>query len=765
MNKKAKIAILFSLSILLLVTLIYNIFYDVALVIFLFLFAYGTGAFFRLKGVNLIDRYFLQTALGLGVIGFFVWLTTLGNFHTKSIFLLPSIVVIALKHRSIVAAGKNIARYISAYSKRDVYLFPLLIFVFTFFLIVSSFPINQLNFDSLAKHIAIPIQIMVKTNWDYNVIESITFGDSALLPHMFSLYLLTLGATKGVVIFVTCISFLSLILMIRIAAKINRSQFVSLSIALLYLTTPLFYLLSTILYVDILPLFFVYAVILVLINFKSEAITKNLFAVAFIMGTSVFCKQTSLIYMVPLAFYIMVVLVQRYFSKEISLPGILKIVSGSIFLGLVVFLPCLLIVWIKTKNPLFPYMNDIFNSLYVPNEIFLDPFTNKLGLTISSIFSMIYHTSKNIELSDGGLGNYLILFIFTPLSLFFKDKRWRLFFLLLFIISGYFLITLFVYNIRYMIIALAIAIVPISIFIENVTGLFKNISLKTTARFLVISLLIFPSLFYIFLSNEPKMFQPGMFIPDGSFVENPNESVLKYIDEKDTLVLSLNDVFRGTFTGSFYSVSRYSMLLSSKLRDGVIGPVDFVKNFDYVLLDKRKPFINYTRDVMINPYANEVAGALELYKESDSHILYRVRRDSELISSEEFETPLIVSGKAPRKIDFSSGFLEYLAEIDAAPMGGEDEIRAIFWVEWYDENGRLIDTKKIPFRIYGGRKIYKSPLISDIPKNAERGVIYLVDQDEKDIELYSFRLTAFKRDDFLENLLSEYDKTWPHLSR
>ena len=76
MNKKAKIATLFSLLILLLVTLIYNILYDVALVIFLFFFAYGTGAFFRLKGVNLIDRYFLQTAVGLGVVGFFVWLSS-----------------------------------------------------------------------------------------------------------------------------------------------------------------------------------------------------------------------------------------------------------------------------------------------------------------------------------------------------------------------------------------------------------------------------------------------------------------------------------------------------------------------------------------------------------------------------------------------------------------------------------------------------------------------------------------------------------------
>ena len=91
-----------------------------------------------------------------------------------------------------------------------------------FYLIASSAPIHQ--YDALTKHIAIPFQMLNRTNWDYNVIESIVFGDYALLSYTLYLYLLALGGIKALVILNTILSFLLLVAILRIGSFIYKDK-------------------------------------------------------------------------------------------------------------------------------------------------------------------------------------------------------------------------------------------------------------------------------------------------------------------------------------------------------------------------------------------------------------------------------------------------------------------------------------------------------------------------------------------------------------
>ena len=326
---------LFLLAAVLLEAIYYNVAFDILLIIFLFSTAFALGSFFYVKGrLHTIDKVLVQLSLGFGIVGFIIWLTTFHNLNYKSLYLTLSFIALALRYRQLLRAAQYFRKIILMTNKRNKLFFPIILLFIFFYIINASYPI--LRSDGSVKHLSIPFSILNKTNWDYNVIEGVYFGDYALLSHMYSLFLLALGGTKALQLFVAAISFMSLLMLLRISAKINDSNLYINAISLLYLTTPIVFMFSNNLFVDIFPLFFFLAVLLLITNFRNDITSQNIFIIAFLMGSAIFAKQSAIYFLIPVLLFIACSALVSAFKERTYLPNkafLIKVIGSFLFLS------------------------------------------------------------------------------------------------------------------------------------------------------------------------------------------------------------------------------------------------------------------------------------------------------------------------------------------------------------------------------------------------------------------------------------------------
>ncbi|MBC8166530.1 MAG: glycosyltransferase family 39 protein, partial [Bryobacteraceae bacterium] len=77
--------------------------------------------------------------------------------------------------------------------------------------------------------------------------------------------------------------------------------------------------------------------------------------------------------------------------------------------------------WIRTGNPLFPFLNQIFRSPQFALEPLLDP-RFRQGVNWRSLYDATFHTSRFLESQDGALGlSYLVL---LPMTLIAFRRTW-----------------------------------------------------------------------------------------------------------------------------------------------------------------------------------------------------------------------------------------------------------------------------------------------------------------------------------------------------
>lgn len=388
----------------------FNIVFDYLLIIIMFLLALGMGGMFTIK-VHGIDSILVKIALGLGTIGFIVWITTFYDINAKSTFIVLGTLLFFYRYKYSLEDLHKVYYFIKNISSTHTSLLFIFMGALIFYVIPASYPIQQ--WDSLAKHIVIPSQILNHGYYDYNVVESIIFGDFALFSHMLYLFLLTFGATKALVLLNVMISFFTMLAVLRLASFLTKRVLPLNIIALLFLTTPLVYNYSTILNIDIYPVFFM-AVSLLLIQYdKIKFLMRNLPSIALLFGFAFFSKQVAFYMIVPIGAYVIFLIIKG--RKEIS-PGWFATILLSLGLFFLPFLPSMILIWYKTGNPLFPFLNEIFKSYYFPASNFQDPYVvwqRFLRLDFKSLWSIVFNTSNNTEYTNGGAGFHLLLLPFT----------------------------------------------------------------------------------------------------------------------------------------------------------------------------------------------------------------------------------------------------------------------------------------------------------------------------------------------------------------
>ena len=749
--------ILFSLlgTLFLLETVYFNIVFDFALLGLLFMTALSLGSYFKVK-VFAIDKVLVSLAIGLGVLGCLLWLSTFNNFNYKSLYLIFSIFIIYLRKEYLYKYISTIFNFTKHIYKSNSTLLFIIIVSFMFYIIAASAPIHQ--YDALTKHIAIPFQMLTSSHWDYNIIESIVFGDYALLPYTFYLYLLALGGVKSLVIFNTILSFLLLITILRIASFLYKDKVYFILISLLYVSMPLIYSQSTILYVDMIPLYFVFTGYLIVQYSSLRNIRLNIFYIGLISGIAMFAKQVAFFYIIPMIAYILYLVF--IYRKGLILKDSFTLVK-AIFVALIPFVPPILIIWYKTGNPLFPFMNGTFKSEYFPTNDFVDPFHKSiLGVDFHSLYSIVFETSKNVEMMPLGAGVYVLLAPIIFFGLFIKNKRKKFILLFLVTLGSYWLSTKFSYNIRYF---LGSLILLIPTFLYVLLLLSEKIKYgKYLVTFGIFSAFILQTAI-IFYSGNYLGFKRALLTPDESLIRLENSFILNNIPNKEKqFVLSNNDPFRGTFTGHFYVLNWHNSYLLGILKSGELTPANFLRQFDYYLVDKRLALSMYTRK--LDPENNDIKTLLEIYSQTDSHVLYKIKKEMSLLKEEVFDKAIVVKVDTPKIRVIQNNSKSYKIILDVEKIGKEDAMGR-YQINWSDKHGGFVGTSLIPFEVKDGRHIYTSNIIQNIPKNAYTGVFYLTSHDKIPIKIYGYKIFSMPNGKFLMEKLNTYGKKFPHLAK
>lgn len=746
--------ILAAVSVLFLAEVIYfNVMYDYLILALLLITAIGLGSFFA-KKISNYDRFFIQLAVGFGVLGCILWLSTLYSVNEKSVFFIGSMSLVIWRFKAIKKVLLNLLRISRfTYKRRPVFLI-LLIIAFEILNIPSLYPIWQ--YDSLAKHIAIPLQMLQKDHWDYNVVEFLGYGDYAILSHLFYYFLLALGSKKALVLLNMCFSISIFLILLRLSQHIIKHRIFPFILGFIYFTTPLIYSLSTIFYIDIVPIFFLAAALLLFRQMNSNKIVSQVYIMFFLLGSAFYAKQTAIYLIVPITF----VAVYYVFQKLGFKHGLKKLVI-SFFICIASFLPTICIIWFKTGNPVFPFMNTTFSSEYFPLINFEDPFNkNPLTFSIGSLLSIVFHTSENVESLDGGLGYYLLLIPFAPIVCIFAKNKYLLFVTYL-CFTSYFLSIQMTYNIRYffgtLVLCTLLSAIVLVMIIEKIV---KIKWLRTILISLAIIVLVVPNLKFIVTPANMWGIKKGMFQMHEELITNENERILAPINRKGVRVLSNNDPFRGTFLGEYYTLTWYNWLFTDQLQKGEIHSEDFLKAFDYYLVDKTRKYNFEDLFSMRNPATSNL---LTKVGETQTHDLFQVNQRTVIID-QQYPEPLRVNSLNPQVIPFKNISDQYQIDLELAVEESLGEMGR-WQINWMDNADQFISTSLVPFRLDQGRKHYRSDVIKDVPINAVVGLLYLTSHDKNYVYVYSVKLTSNARvkANVVDEILKQYGKKWPYL--
>jgi len=734
-------------AILLAVSLYYNIGYDLLLIGFMFATAYSLGQIITRTIMHRNYEDSLVFTIGIGCLGFLVWFVVMMNYQMLSILALGSVAVIILERESLKKCIYEVT------SNENSLQLCIGMFLFIMLIPSSAYPVAE--YDALAKHVVIPNRIANGVKFDYNVIESITYGDYAILPHMLFSYLMILKGTKAITLLVTLLSIIGFTSIYKIIREFGVSKLSEHSAIFVYFSTPIIYYLSTILYVDMIMIFFVLPAIYISVCWDREKVFESVGVVALLCGLAFYSKPNAIVYVAPVVMVTAVKSIMYAFNEKLEIMELFKQVILGIFWGCIAFFPSMAVVYYKTRNPLFPMMNNIFKSPYFPTGVFLDPFPNELGLNITSLLSIVFDTRKNFELHDGAIGYYPLLIILVPLLIWLyrketRDNMRKLFLLIVVSLGGYYLALKFAFNIRYFLTSIILFLPLVIISVDKIThNLKKN---QNLVLILVFIGLMVPNAQYIM----DHLIYPDVLSYHPELTKGLSNNILADINRKDVRILVYLDELRGEFIGEYYGLTWYNTFLYESLNEGRVSAVELLDSCDYYLEYKLDDRYNYLNDDYFSRDREEIRNKLELVAEDGYYKLFKVNRNVEL-KKHKYAEPIVVNVETPDVYSFEREYDEYQIVIDC--KADDPSAQGRWQINWYDENNNLVDLNLIPFNVVDENQ-YVSPWMQVTENQAKYGVLYINSHSQIEIEVSEYVLNGrhSKSDNFISNLVRKYNR-------
>ncbi|NQZ96965.1 MAG: glycosyltransferase family 39 protein [Myxococcales bacterium] len=753
-----------AIAIWLAMALYYKALFDVAVLALLLATAFSLGAFFRpRRDTRSAETLGFRLCIGIGVLAMLVWLSTFKNYHYRELYLTVSIVSIIWQRRKLWRAVRQIARTVVLHGRRNPVFLVAPFAVVTLFEIFASYPVSK--FDAITKHIAIPTKILHSTHYDYNVIESIIFGDSSLLTHMLALYLMAFGSKKGPIFLVAALSGLALIFLLRLLRKVcAKKRWPAALSVLVYGSTPLILLLSTAFYVDSVPLPFLLFAVAYVVMSRRDQIVGNTPALFFLMGSAFFAKQTAAYLVIP----IVVSLVWLHVAAVARSERHVLESARAFGVGLLLFvLPSagpLLIIWHKTGNPFFPMANAFFESPYFPIRNFADPFENPLGFDLGSLVSMVFHSNLNIEMGPGGFGLHVLLLPLAVLVPVFRRDR-RMILVVALVLGAYFCSTRVTYNLRYLLPALVLSIVPIAYALEWLVSFVEERRLHTLAWLAATLLLVGPNLQYIFSGTREKgydwnaRFAPVLLKPHDSLTAMQISPMLEEIPDRRASILYGSSVpYRGAYPGYYSTLSWHNAYIAGLVRDGEVEFSDLLYGFDYLMRSKVSPVESFAQ------YLHDSEPLLEIVIDGRYDSLYRIRREPIVAVERSLGEPFRATAMRPYRVPLDPLYHEVEISLDLEVPDDGRPRATWFQIDWSEaKTGKRIGGFRARLALEPGRRTWQ--LTRRIaPESGRLGALTVKSSNDAPIFVHGVSVKS-RPVDALTPLLAEYDRSWPHLAQ
>lgn len=722
-----------AVTLLVMCCLYYNILYDILIIFTLFADSYAVGSILKIEG-SLFEKMIIRTAAGMGIIGIVIYYILLIGVGNKSVYVALLVIFFIISMPFMAGNRQEISE--TLYMIRDKimnqsFLVCILVLVLAGYLICGSAPISY--YDTLTKHLPITIYAAENGGWYVNVTESIVYGEPMVLQYTYSTLFYTLGTYKALVLFNVVLYFAVYVILCYFIRKIYPKSSMKL-LAVILLTTPLFFEFATIFYLEILPIYFLFSAFVGMGKLEAKKIWNNIEIVAFLCGCAVFVKLTP-IFTIAVMVTVLVLYCIRYALKfKVIKRAIWKFIR-CVLLGMAPSLTSLIYIWYKTGNPFFPNYNGIFKSPYYAAVNFSDPFTNKLTFSINSLFDIVFRTTQNIEMYSGGLGIFLLFIFVVPIGivvLILKKEAKKYFdyvVWLLITIVAYIANTFATYNLRYYYAVWVLFACIITIGISICLSIIPLKSFNYIALFSVAGIILFPNLYYIKMHDNI----PGKLVKDERIVDNDFCEVFDNIPQgKKVLSFTNRNQFKGQYHGYYASTTWHNATLN-RINEGKYTWQNYLTSFDYILIDK-------TADI-VNGIEPEVAEMLPDYLgqksfENSACVLFEVLPQKDMICGTQFEIPQETNVLEPITEVIQNVKAKYY--INHQILNENDyPIPMRYQINWMSKDGNFIDVYISVYDAQPGENEYCSEPIPT-NKEADYGIVYITTANEQTVKIQGY---------------------------
>ncbi len=374
------------------------------------------GSSYLLGALLLGDRELLALPLGIAV-----WMAVIGvaaHFPVNCPWVYVPVLLIpfAVKPGRTRACLRDCARAFAPLRlprRPDHALAALAAFPVLCHLLVAIKP--EAGTDALAVHLALPARVALLHYWPFDF-QHVAWSVMPLGADWCYTAVYLLGGEFAA----RLLNFSLLVLLVVMVYAASRRFLAPGPAALcagLLATTPLVQLVTGSLLVENMWAVLLVGVVLALDRFRETLAPRWLYAAAVLMGAGLATKFGSTALALPAGAFAAWVLLTR---RE-QIPGAARVAAAAIVLILLFGAPPYVYAYVKTGNPVFPFLNQVFQSRWFDASRNLSDPRYQTPLRFGTPYDVVFHTRKYLEGHDGALGfQYLLL---APLALLVFFRR------------------------------------------------------------------------------------------------------------------------------------------------------------------------------------------------------------------------------------------------------------------------------------------------------------------------------------------------------
>jgi hypothetical protein len=273
----------------------------------------------------------------------------------------------------------------------------------------------ETGYDAMAMHLQIPLLMAEAHRWPFDVTRYVwavmpmgadwAFTAAYFMGGEAAARLLNLGFAA-----IAC-------QLIHDLIRRYARRDIALASVCLVASTPLAFLETSTLYIENLWTAFLLGTLLLALEYRRTKSSHTLVALALLAAGAMQCKVIGVIWLLPLLAYTVVeVWRERGFRKftawEIVLVALAAVIAVWPYAN----------AWLRTGNPVFPFMNALFQSpFFDTEESFNNPLYNA-PLRPWSVYELVWSSGRFIEGSNGAAGFHWLL-VFPVIFLAFTRRR------------------------------------------------------------------------------------------------------------------------------------------------------------------------------------------------------------------------------------------------------------------------------------------------------------------------------------------------------